>query len=69
MHTDKVWTKNHLPSPNKDVACQTSRRLAAKVVLMPEGPDSRRKTSRLPPVVQLSVAKKGNCFVIFKKLY
>jgi hypothetical protein len=31
----------------------------ANLVLMPQGPDSRRKTSRLPQVLPLSVAKKG----------
>ena len=35
--------------------------------VVPEGPDSRRKTSRLPLVLPLSVAKKGNCFAFFKK--
>jgi len=54
----------------------TPRALRARVTggngreekLVPEGPDNRRKISRLPLVLPLSVAKKGNCISFFKKI-
>ena len=49
--------QNFCPAPTETGPGKTSHRLSAKVGLVPEGPDGRRKTSRLPPVQQLSVAK------------
>jgi hypothetical protein len=34
--------------------------------LVPGGPDSKRKTSRLPPVLPLPVSKEKNNFLVFK---